>query len=226
MITIDVSKDARAAYVGWTIGTIEIDGLFPRNGGPGLDAEVSRVEEGLLSRFGGLARKAIAQTEPSRAYDEHFSRAGKAYPVLLQAAEVATKGRRISMPDPLVRAMFAAELEGMLLTAGHDLDALEAPLSLGLASGSEPLPTLGGDEKAPPAGDLVMRDARGIVASVLLGPDARTSFASTTVHALFVVYAPAAIPDRPILLLLERLGTLARLACAGARAGTVALTKL
>ncbi len=70
----------------------------------------------------------IAQTEPSRAYDEHFSRAGKAYPVLLQATGVATKGRRISMPDPLVRSMFAAELEGMLLTAGHDLDAFEVPV--------------------------------------------------------------------------------------------------
>jgi hypothetical protein len=226
MTGISASKDVGTVYAGWTIGTLEIEGLSPRDGGPALDAEVDRVEEMLRSRFGGLGRKAIALTEPTRIYEEHFSRSGKAYPVLLQAAGVVSKGRRIAMPDPLVRAMFAAELEGMLLTAGHDLDALAMPLSLGLASGSATMPTLGGDEKAPPADDLVMSDARGIVASVLLGPDARTCITAATRRALFVIYAPATLPDRPILDQLERLGALALLACPGAKAGTPALMKL
>ena len=226
MIAIEVSKDARIAYADWKIGIMQIDCLLPRVGGPELDDEVGRVEKGLLSRFGGLSRKAIADTEPSRSYDQHFSRFGKAYPVLLQATGVATKGRRIAMPDPLVRSMFAAELEGMLLTAGHDLDAFDLPLSLELPSGSDPMPTLGGDEKTPPAGDLVMRDARGIVASVLLGPDARTSISTTTERALFVVYGPAGLPDQSIVRQLERLGSLARLACPGSRAGAPSLLSL
>ncbi len=71
-----------------------------------------------------------------------------------------------------------------------------------------------------------MRDARGIVASVLLGPDARTSISTTTERALFVVYGPAGLPDQSIVRQLERLGTLARLACPGARAGAPSLLSL
>ena len=79
------------------------------------------------------------------------------------------------MPDPLVRAMFTAELDGMLLSSGHDLSALDEPVCVDLASGPEADADLRRAEKTPPAGDLVMRDAQRIVASVLLGPDSRTA---------------------------------------------------
>jgi DNA/RNA-binding domain of Phe-tRNA-synthetase-like protein len=123
------------------------------------------------------------------------------------------------MPDPLVQAMFAAELESTLLTAGHDSGSLRAPLALGVATGAESMPSLGGAEKLPPAGDLVMRDAQGIVASVLLGPDARTSIAPTTASLLFVVYAPPEIAEARLLIHLERLAALSALACPALRAG-------
>ena len=226
MIRLEVSSAARGAYAGWRIGLLEIEDLFPRGEGAELDAEVALVEKGLASRFGGLGRKELARTEPARLYAEHFARSGKAYPVLLQAEGAATKGRRIAMGDPLVRAMFAAELEGMLLTAGHDLDALKPPLHLELASGSESMPTLGGSEKAPPPGDLVMRDELGIFASVLLGPDSRTSIAPTTSRLLFVIYAPPGLAEESILRQAARLAELAALACPSARAGALEITEL
>lgn len=37
----------------------------------------------------------------------------------------------------LVEAMFIAELKNLLLTAGHDLDAVELPLKLDIARGGE-----------------------------------------------------------------------------------------
>ncbi len=55
------------------------------------------------------------------------------------------------MADPLVRAMFAAELEGLPLAAGHDSLVLRPPLLLDLASGKEAMSTLGGVEKSPPS---------------------------------------------------------------------------
>jgi hypothetical protein len=217
MIGISVTEKARAAYAGWRIGLLQLEGLLPREGAAALDLEAERVEEGLKSRLAGLGRREIAALEPARRYAAHFSRSGKAYPVVLQAEAVASKGRKIAMPDPLVRAMFAAELESMLLFAGHDIETLRGPLSLDLASGAESMPTLGGTEKIPPAGDLIMRDAEGIVASVLLGPDARTSIGPSTGRVLFAVYSPPGVQASVLRGGLDRLAALAFIACRGAR---------
>jgi hypothetical protein len=226
VIGLGVSSEAREAYAGWRIGLLELGGLLPRGGGAALEAEVERVEAGLRASCGGIGRRDLARLEPLRPYAEHFSRSGRAYPVLLQAEAIASKGRRIEMPDPLVRAMFAAELESMLLTAGHDLGAMQGPITLGVAAGTESMPTLGGAEKRPPPGDLVMRDAEGIVASVLLGPDARTSIGPASASLLFVVYAPPEVREAGLRAHLERLAALAALACPGLSAGEAELTRL
>jgi hypothetical protein len=212
-----VSREARTAYAGWSIGLLELEGLLPREASPSLIAEVGRIEASLGSSYGGMSRKELAAIEGARPYAEHFARSGKAYPVLLQAEAVASKGRRLSMPDVLVQAMFAAELESLLLTAGHDLDALRAPLELGLADGAEAMPTLGGADKVPPSGDLVMRDAIGVVASVLLGPDSRTPIGLGCERALFVAYAPPGIEAARIDAHLQRLAALCGLACPSMR---------
>ena len=106
MIAVEISAAARSSYGGWSLGLLEVEALLPRADGRVLDAEVALVEEGLKSRYGNLSRKEIARTEPPIAYEGYFSRSGKAYPVLLQAEGVASKGRRIAMSDPLIRAMF------------------------------------------------------------------------------------------------------------------------
>jgi hypothetical protein len=217
MTEVKLSAKAGEAYSGWGIGLLEMGALGARTRNPELDAHVRGVEERLKDRLGGKSRKELAAIRPLDAYAGHFGRWGKAYPVLLQAEAIASKGRRLEMPDPLVLAMFAAELEGLLLTAGHDLDALKAPFILAEADGAAAMPTLGGSEKTPPAGDLVMADAEGIVASVLLGPDSRTSISPATSRALLVVYAPPGIGAREVEAGLRRLGDAVVLACPGAR---------
>jgi hypothetical protein len=221
MLDVRLAAGVGEAFAAWTIGLMEMDGLGARGGAsaqpPDLEAYVRHVEEGLKERFGGMPRKELAATRPLDAYAAHFAARGKAYPVLLQAEAVASRGRRLEMPDPLVQAMFAAELDCLLLVAGHDLDKLEAPLELAAADGARAMPTLGGAEKVPPAGDLVMRDARGIVASVLLGPDSRTSMTEATARALFVIYAPPGIGAAEADDGLERVAAAVALACPGCR---------
>jgi DNA/RNA-binding domain of Phe-tRNA-synthetase-like protein len=80
------------------------------------------------------------------------------------------------------------------------------------------MPTLGGSEKTPPEGDLIMRDAEGLVASVLLGPDSRTRMAPSTSRALFVVYSPPGIGAEELEAGLDRIEEAVALACPGARA--------
>jgi hypothetical protein len=215
MIQVEVASDAKTAYADWSVGLLELDGLLPRNESPELLAEVERIEAKIRIRYGGMSRRELAAAEAARPYAEHFSRSGKAYPVLLQAEAVATKGRRLSMPDSLVLAMFAAELESMILTAGHDAAAMRGPLELGIADGAESMPTLGGAVKVPPAGDLVMRDSVGIVASVLLGPDALTPIGPGTQRLLFVAYAPPELGADRVEVHLDRLASLCGLACPG-----------
>jgi DNA/RNA-binding domain of Phe-tRNA-synthetase-like protein len=213
MIQVEVASDAKTAYAGWSVGLLELEGLLPRTESPELLAEVERIEAAMKTRYGGMSRKELAAAEEARPYTDHFSRSGKAYPVLLQAEAVATKGRRLSMPDSLVLAMFAAELESMILTAGHDAAALGDSVTLYVASGDEAMPTLGGAEKLPPRGDLVMRDSRGIVASVLIGPDARTPIGANTERLLFVAYAPPEVGADRVEAHFDRLAALCGLAC-------------
>ena len=217
MIDIEVPESVLRSFAGWRLALLEVEGVLPRRGGTELEAELESVEAGLRARFGSLSRRQIALTEPARFYAEHFARAGKAYPVLLQAESVASKGRRLAQSDPLVSAMFAAELEGLLLTAGHDFDALRPPLSLDLASGTELMPSFGGAQKAPPAGDLILRDSGGIIASVLLGPDSRTPIGAATSRLLFVLYLPTPVSETLVRGQLDRLSALVALACPGAR---------
>jgi len=217
MIEVALATGAREAYTGWRVALMEIEALGPRTRTPELEAEARRVEDGLRKRLGGKSRKELATIHPLDAYSDHFERWGKAYPVLIQAEAIASKGRRLEMPDPLVLAMFAAELDGLLLTAAHDSNALRPPLVLDEADGRRPMPTLGGAEKTPPVGDLVMRDSEGIVASVLLGPDSRTSVSPSTSRSLFVVYAPFAISEAELAAGLDRVAATVRLACPGAK---------
>jgi DNA/RNA-binding domain of Phe-tRNA-synthetase-like protein len=216
MIEVRLGEGVREAYTGWRIGLLEMEGLVPRRNSPELEAEARRVEEALKAKFGGKSRKELAAIPPIDGYDDYFRHWGKAYPVLLQIEAVASRGRRLEMPDPLVLAMFATELDGFLLTAGHDVGALRPPLVLDEADGKRRIPTLGGTEKTPPFGDLTMSDAEGIVASVLLGPDSRTGIASETSRALFVVYAPISVGDGSLERGLEGLAATIGLACPGA----------
>jgi DNA/RNA-binding domain of Phe-tRNA-synthetase-like protein len=86
-----------------------------------------------------------------------------------------------------------AELDDLLLTAGHDLDALALPLTLDVAKGDETYTLLRGDPQTLKAGDMYIRDGQGVISSVLCGPDQRTQITPSTTRVGFTVYAPPGI---------------------------------
>jgi DNA/RNA-binding domain of Phe-tRNA-synthetase-like protein len=89
--------------------------------------------------------------------------------------------------------MFMAELEDLLLTAGHDLDVLRLPLTLDVARGDESYTLLRGDPQTLKAGDMYIRDGEGVISSIIYGPDRRTQIAPETRGVVFTVYAPPGI---------------------------------
>jgi DNA/RNA-binding domain of Phe-tRNA-synthetase-like protein len=111
----------------------------------------------------------------------------------MQLESVAQKGKALPRVAALVEAMFIAELRNLLLTAGHDLDALELPVRLTVGSG-EPFTAPNGQETTVRAGDMVIVDARGRVLSAIISrPSDVARIGPETTAALFYTYAPPGV---------------------------------
>jgi DNA/RNA-binding domain of Phe-tRNA-synthetase-like protein len=94
--------------------------------------------------------------------------------------------------------MFMAEMQDLLLTAGHDLDALHLPLTLDVAKGTERYTLLRGDEQVLKAGDMMISDQDGVISSILYGPDRRTQLTPNTRNVIFTAYAPQGIDKQSV----------------------------
>src|ERR671918_58808 len=118
-----------------------------------LDRVKAELEADLRERFGGLERAALREVGPLPAYAAYYRRFGQRYHVAMQLESVAQKGKSIPRVAALVDAMFIAELRNLLLTAGHDLDALELPVRLTAGTG-ESFVAPNGQETTVKAGDM------------------------------------------------------------------------
>lgn len=129
----------------------------------------------------------------AQAYAAYFRRHGGRYPVAHQATSILA-GRPIESPSALVEVMFTAEVESLVLTSGHDLSALSGQLLVDVGHANEVYRKLNGKEQELTPGDMVVRDAGGIIACVLYGPDARTRLHLESDSVLFGAWCPAGVP--------------------------------
>lgn len=163
-----------------------------------LERWIAEREGELRARFRGADRAALRALPRLAAYAAYYKRWGKTYHVQLQLESVALKGKPIGRASALVGVMLASELTHLLLTAGHDLDAVQPPVTVTVPTGQESYRLLSGQEQVPQAGDMAMADAEGIISSVLYGPDARTRLGPGTRRVLFAVYAPPGIGEAAV----------------------------
>lgn len=165
---------------------------------PALEAQKASLEEQLRAQFSGQDRATIASHPILRAYAEYYRQFKKTYHIQLQLESIVLKGKSIPKVAALVEAMFMAEMKDMLLTAGHDLDALQLPLTLDVATGNERYTLLRGEEQALKPGDMMISDQIGVISSILYGPDQRTQITSETSNVIFTVYAPPGIKEESV----------------------------
>jgi DNA/RNA-binding domain of Phe-tRNA-synthetase-like protein len=189
----DATQAWRAAYPGAHAGVLAMRGAANPAQHAELQARKARLEERLRQRHAGQDRAALAQHPSLLAYAAYYKRFKKTYHVQQQIESVALKGRPLPNVAALVEAMFMAELEHLLLTAGHDLGALRLPLRLDVANGDETYTLLRGEPQTLKAGDMYIRDREGIVSSIVYGPDQRTQITPETRNVVFTVYAPPGI---------------------------------
>jgi DNA/RNA-binding domain of Phe-tRNA-synthetase-like protein len=158
-----------------------------------------KLEERLRVQFAGQDRAAIASHPVLKVYGEYYKRFKKTYHVQLQLESIVLKGKSIPSVASLVECMFMAEVKNMLLTAGHDLDKLQLPLTLDVTTGNEDYVLLRGETQTVKAGDMMISDGLGIISNIIYGPDQRTQITAETRSVVFTVYAPAGIEEQAIL---------------------------
>jgi DNA/RNA-binding domain of Phe-tRNA-synthetase-like protein len=188
----------RAAYPGAHAGVLVMRGVTNPAQHAGLQARKAALEAQLRQRHAGQERAALAQHPTLLAYAAYYKRFKKTYHVQQQLESVALKARALPNVAALVEAMFIAELQDLLLTAGHDLDALRLPLTLDVARGEETYTLLRGDEQTLKTGDMYIRDGEGVISSILYGPDQRTQITPETQAVFFTVYAPPGIDAQAV----------------------------
>lgn len=174
-------------------GILILTGIQNSASGLALKEKQRELEADLRGRFAAGGKSAIRGLPVMQAYTAYYKAFGKTYHVQMQTESVALNNRPLPSVSALVDVMFMAELSSGLLTAGHDLPTLQGPVIIDVAEGVESYTALGGKEQMLKAGDMYMRDAAGVISSVLYGPDARTPISLQTNAAMFAVYAPEGI---------------------------------
>jgi DNA/RNA-binding domain of Phe-tRNA-synthetase-like protein len=201
----------RKAFPGAVVGALAMHGVANPPEHPALRKRVQEVEAAILGRFVGVQPSDLASVSVIQAYRAHYKRFDKTYHVELQLESLLFKGKPLQSPTALVEAMFAAEVNNLLLTAGHDLDTVKGAVTVDASRGDERYIAMGGRQQVLKPGDMMMRDMMGIISCVLYGPDHRTRLTPDTKRALFTVYAPAGVGQEVVQRHLEEIAANVRL---------------
>jgi DNA/RNA-binding domain of Phe-tRNA-synthetase-like protein len=164
----------------------------------GLERRKAALAEQLRSRYEKLDRNQLKTIPSLQVYDTYYKRFNKTYHVQLQLESIIFKGKSLPSVAALVEAMFMAEIKNMLLTAGHDFDALQLPVRLKVTKGDEIYTLMRGQPQQVKPGDMMISDGKGIMSNIIYGPDQRTQIQPGTRNAIYTAYAPAGISEQAV----------------------------
>lgn len=165
---------------------------------PGLEDRKRALEAELRSRFADKDVQQLEDFSPLPAYTAYYKRFDKTYHVLGQLKSIIYKEKSIPSGASLVESMFMAELKNGLLTAGHDLDQVEGPISIKVSNGEEHYTVMRGTDQVLKRSDMFISDTKGILSAIIYGPDQRTQITPQTKNALFTIYAPEGIVSKEV----------------------------
>jgi DNA/RNA-binding domain of Phe-tRNA-synthetase-like protein len=202
---IIISDKIKKIYPEALLGILVIRSVGNPNQHKELDRCKLELENNLREKYAGvgLDKTYLKNMEPIKTYSDYYKRFKKTYHVLLQLESIVFKNKSIPKVASLVEAMFMAELKNFLLTAGHNLDVVDIPIKLDVASGGEKYILLNGQEKELLSGDMMISDSQGIISSIIYGPNKRTQITPDIQNVLFTVYAPPGIEKSKVFLHLQ-----------------------
>lgn len=188
-----ISNEVKKVYPEALLGILAMKNVCNPKKHEELNKCKLELENNLRKKFSGLDRAYLKNIEPLKTYNNYYKKFKKTYHVLLQLESIVFKNKSIPKVALLVEVMFMAELKNLLLTAGHDLDVVDLPIKLDVSNGGEKYTLLNGQEKELLPNDMMVFDSKGIISSIIYGPDKRTRIKPNTRNVLFVVYAPPGI---------------------------------
>jgi DNA/RNA-binding domain of Phe-tRNA-synthetase-like protein len=192
---LKVTPAWQRAYPGALMGILAMQGVSNPDHDPTLDRLKTELEQTLRARYYGKSREDLLTDPVLQAYRTYYKKFKKTYHVLLQLESVVFKSRPIASASALVEASFMAELDTLLLTAIHDLDLAEPPLSIDIATGGEEYTLLRGEPHRCASGDMIMKDGQGVICSLIYGSDQNTQVSKDTQNIVFAVYVPPGIEE-------------------------------
>lgn len=199
----EITSSWKSSFPDAHVGVLVMRDVTNPSHHPELENRKAELEEQIRSQFSGQDRAALSSHPVLRAYNAYYKRFKKSYHVQLQLESVAWKGKSIPSVSALVASMFMAEMKNMLLTAGHDLDMLQLPLTLDVSSGTEHYTLMRSEEQILKPDDMFIRDHSGVISSIIYGPDQRTQITAETRNVVFTVYAPDGIDEELVMRHLE-----------------------
>jgi DNA/RNA-binding domain of Phe-tRNA-synthetase-like protein len=180
------------------IGLLELSGV--ENIDPSLQLEDRKreIEARLRERYRGWSRRDFLSLPVMSAYERYYKRFDKTYHVQLQVESIVLKGKDLPRVSPLVDSNFMAEVDTLVLTAGHDVAKLQGPVVMDISREEDQITQMNGVTRVIRAGDMIMRDANGVSCSIIYGQDNRSAISSETSHVLYVAYAPTGVPAEAV----------------------------
>lgn len=195
MLTISATSEWHSAHRGAMIGLLEISGIDNSGASAVMEARKHATAIHLQEQYKDFKRADFLALPVMSAYDQYYKRFNKTYHVQLQLESIVLKGKSLPSVSPAVDAYFMAEVETLILTAGHDVKKLNGPLLIDVSHEGDTIRQMNGEDKAIRAGDMVMRDAESTRCSILYGQDGQSLISIDTSHILYVAYVPAGIPS-------------------------------
>jgi len=195
---IKITDQWHSTFPGGHVGLLLIGNVDNSIRTRALDQKKKEIESSLREKFAGFSRQDLVGLEVLKAYRNYYKKFKKTYHVQLQLESVVQKGKSLPDVSPLVDANFTAELETLILTAGHDADLLKAPITIDATQGNEQFIQMNGQIRTLRPNDMMMTDSLSVVCTVIYGQDKRTPISPETRRALYVAYAPPGVPKKSV----------------------------
>jgi len=216
MLSITPTLHWLSTHPGAVFGILELSGVENVQPVPRLNERKRETESLLRARYDGFARTDFTSLPLMAAYQRYYKRFDKTYHVLLQVESIVLKGKNLPDVSPLVDANFTAEVDTLILTAGHDVAKLQGAITLDVSRAGDKITRMNGAPKDMEAGDMVMRDSTGVVCSLIYGQDNVSPITPSTEHVLYVAYAPDGVPASAVESQLQKIEENIRLFCPAA----------
>ena len=197
-LLISATDEWRITHPGAVIGLLELSHVENMHSSPKLDERKQETEAHLRERYQGFSRQDFLALPVMSAYEQYYKRFNKTYHVQLQVESIVLKGKSLPSVSPLVDANFVAEVETLVLTAGHYAAKLQGSISIDVSREGDHIVQMNSTSKALRPGDMIMRDANGVCCSILYGQDNRSPISSETSRVLYVAYGPVGVPGETV----------------------------